>query len=205
VKKFIDESWLVLAMGVVFAFLLAGTQGALRARIEQNEQQELQDAIKAVVPGTIEIDKLAEPVEGHDVYKCSDADGQMLGWAVRGEGSGFVDKIGLVAGLDPSLEQTTGIKVIVSSETPGLGSKITDEGQDAWPNEYDGLDTNREINVVKRKPVAGANEVQAITGATYSSEYVTDIVNTIIKRVRPKLVEESSATMPSAEPVENQE
>jgi len=43
--------------------------------------------------------------------------------------------------------------------------------------------------VEKGPPDPARNQIQAITGATWSSRYVTDIVNEVANRVRPKLAE----------------
>ena len=44
-KKFIDESWLVLLMGICFAILLAFTQTSLQGRIDENRVRALNEAI----------------------------------------------------------------------------------------------------------------------------------------------------------------
>lgn len=180
-KKFIDESWLVLIMGIAFAFLLAGTQTSLSARITENQNRALNEAIALVVPGTASSEEFE--VKERTVFKCLDEQGQLVGWAIQSSGPGFVDKIGLVVGLSADASRITGLKVLQSIETPGLGSKIKGE----WADQYQGLNASSNIDVVKRPVAEGANEVQAITGATWSSRYVTDIVNGVIDEVRPEL------------------
>lgn len=186
-SKFINESWLVLVMGVAFAALLAGTQTSLSARIRANENRALNEAIAQVVPT---VDK-TEPLEidGNLVFKCLDADGQLTGWAIQAEGGGFIDKITLVVGLSADTTKITGMKVVKNTETPGLGNKIDNAVDPEWSKQYNGLDATRELKVEKRPPVKGQNEIQAITGATYSSVYVTDIVNDVNTRIRPKLAD----------------
>ena len=181
-KKFVDESWLVLTMGVVFACLLAGTQTSLSARINENKQKALNEAIAEVVP---ELDHTEElQIDGNTVYKCLGADDQLTGWAVDASGGGFVDKIRAVVGLSPDGTQITGLKVIGNIETPGLGNKIENP---EWTGQYVGLDATRDFSVIKGPRNEANNEISAITGATYSSTYVTDIVNDVINRIRPEL------------------
>lgn len=171
-------------MGIVFAALLAGAQISLTDRIKENQQRALNEAIREVVPGTTttEIIEIEGPARG--IYKCLGDDGQLAGWAVDIDGGGFVDKIRIVAGLDAAGEKLTGIKVIENVETPGLGNKIEDP---EWAGQYQGLDATHEIKMEKRPPIEGQNEIQAITGATWSSRYVTQIVNEVITKVRPEL------------------
>ncbi len=186
-KKFIDESWLVLVLGAVFAVLLAGAQTSFSGRIKENQDRALNEAIGEVVPGT-ERSELV-PIEGYDrnVFKCQGGDGHVAGWAIDAVGLGFADKIRLVIGLSADGATITGLKVIDNVETPGLGNKIAGEGEDAWPEQFRGLKATTKVVRVKQKRNLEHNEIQAITGATISSDAVTKIVNDAIERVRSKL------------------
>ncbi len=191
-KKFVDESWLVLAMGVVFALLLAGTQQVMRPQIDANEQAELMSSIVEVVPD-MDPDSTPEAVEIEgvkaSVYRCAAADGSLAGWAVEAEGTGFIDKISIVVGLTASGDEITGVKTVKHLETPGLGNKIDTKGEENfYPLQYAGKPTVEPMKLVKGE-ATGADEIQAITGATYSSQYVMDIVNRVIEQVVPRLPE----------------
>ena len=183
-KRFIDESWLVLVMGVVFALLLAGTQQAMMPKIQANQEAELAEAITHVVPGTETFE--AVDIEGVEAYRCKDESGELVGWAVVGEGPGFIDTIRLVAGLSPDKGTVLAIKVIQHLETPGLGNKIESVPGNDFPLQFNDKPTGEELKVVKTPPKAD-NEIKAITGATYSSGYVTDIVNQIMLELGPQL------------------
>src|SRR4030042_4312708 len=130
-NKFIDESWLVLVLGAVFAILLAGAQTSFSARSQENQRRALNEAIGEVVPGTARSETVS--IEGYDreVYKCLGEDGRPTGWAIDAAGMGFADKIRLVVGLSPDATTITGLKVIENIETPGLGNKIAGTGPDA--------------------------------------------------------------------------
>ena len=183
-KKFIDESWLVLVMGICFAAMLAGTQTKLQPKIEANEAKALNEAIEKVVPGVASREELT--IAGSRVFKCLDANGQLLGWAVEAAGPGFIDKITVVVGLAPDGSLVNAIKATKHLETPGLGNKIN-EGN-PYPTQYQNKSTATPFVIVKHKPTAD-HEIEAITGATYSSTYVMDIVNDVITRIRPQLAE----------------
>lgn len=190
-KKFIDESWLVVVLGVVFACLLAGTQTSLKGKIEANQAQALNEAIAAVVP---EMDATREPeklvIAGNTVFKCRAADGTVAGWAVDAEGGGFIDKIRLVVGVSPDGGRIVGLKAVQHVETPGLGNKIDTKGaENFYPLQYAGKATEAPLALTKQPPTQ-PNEIQAITGATYSSQYVMDIVNDVLTRVVPQLPKE---------------
>lgn len=202
-KKFVDESWLVLVMGVVFACLLAGTQTAMTPKIRSNETQELMSSIAEVVPQMSptakpeEIDpaKLNLPIadlgiKEVKVYRCVDTAGRLAGWAVDAAGSGFIDRIRLVVGLAPDGQTILGIKAVSHLETPGLGNKIDTKGEENfYPLQYKGLSTSQTLQLVKSGRTQD-NQIQAITGATYSSQYTMDIVNEVIQRIAPLLPRE---------------
>jgi electron transport complex protein RnfG len=190
-SKFIEESWLVLTMGIAFAALLAGTQAAVTERIADNQSAELSAAILEVVPA---MDPASTPekleIAGKEAYRCQAEDGSLAGWAIVNAGGGFIDKIRLVTGLSPDGSEIIGIKVIEHLETPGLGNKIETKGdENPYPLQYAGKSTGGPLELVKG--TAGQpSQIEAITGATYSSQYVMDIVNEITARVLPELPKE---------------
>ena len=66
------------------------------------------------------------------------------------------------------------VSVVSVSDTPGLGTKVQDS---AFLAQFSGK--TDQLNVVKKQPGAD-NEIQAVTGATYSSTGVTEAVNIAI-------------------------
>lgn len=192
-NKFIHESWLVLLMGATFAILLAGAQTTLSGRIKENQERSLNEAITAVVPGTVTTERVEIAAYDRDVFKCLDAEDRMVGWAIEAVGTGFVDQIRLVVGLSPDAAEISGVKVIDNIETPGLGNKIADDGPDTFAGQFRGLQAAAEVDVVKSKPDEAENEVQAITGATISSDSVANIVNEALETVQPELARAGSA------------
>ncbi len=66
------------------------------------------------------------------------------------------------------------ISVVTLGETPGLGTKVQNE---SFLTQYQGK--FGELTVVKKAP-SSDNEVQAVTGATYSSKGVTEAANIAI-------------------------
>ena len=67
------------------------------------------------------------------------------------------------------------VSVVTLGETPGLGTKVNDSGFLSQFNEKSG-----ELTVVKKQP-SSDNEIQAVTGATRSSNGVTMAVNIAIE------------------------
>lgn len=82
--------------------------------------------------------------------------------------NGFGGKIELIVGI--SIDGTlNGYKIIEQNETPGLGSKIT---ENKFKNQFYGLDAhNSNLGLSK-----DGGEIDAITGATISSRAVVEAV-----------------------------
>ena len=83
-------------------------------------------------------------------------------------------------GLDLLVSMTAdgavdGIEVVSITETPGLGTNVNNAD---FLSLFGGIDS--EAVIVKKTPAA-SNEVEAVTGATYSSKGVAAAVNTAIK------------------------
>jgi Na+-translocating ferredoxin:NAD+ oxidoreductase subunit G len=91
--------------------------------------------------------------------------------ALEMSGSGFQSIITLVVALKG--DTISGFKVVSQNETPGLGSRITEE---AFQNQFIGKKVSEGITWVKTGH-AGPSEFDAITGATESSKALTRILN----------------------------
>lgn len=187
-QKFVSESWLVVTLSIVFALLLAGAQTSLQPQIRANQTAELNTAVAEVVPTVATTETFEVKVEDvtYQCFKCLDQGGALTGWVVEATGPGFIDKITLVVGLTPAGDVLTGIKVIQHIETPGLGNKIESKEGNDFPVQFAGKATDTSLEVVKGTARAD-NEIEAITGATWSSRYVTDIVNTVMTDVAAEL------------------
>jgi len=184
--RFIKESWLMIFVSVLSGLAVAGVYRLEKPRIERNELEYLNRAVLAVVPGGQNV----EPVDLGDlgtVYKVLDASGQFVGWGITGQGAGFQGIIKVVVGLDPKAQTITGMTVVEQSETPGLGSNIT---QDHWRSQFAGKAASDPLEVVKGAP-SRPYHIHAITAATISSKAVVSIVNNELARVRQRLAREA--------------
>ncbi len=154
--------------------------------IAENKALELKAAIFEVVPGATVMQEFILPdkdlvvltedvvTNNEIIYGAYDNEGQFVGYAIQGDTPGFQDKIRLLYGYDPKPQRVTGIKVLDSKETPGLGDKIWKD--EAFVANFRSLAVDPPIIVVKGKSEAD-NEVDAITGATISSKAVVKIIN----------------------------
>ena len=98
---------------------------------------------------------------------------ETVGYAVKVSPKGFGGSIDIMVGIDNE-KCVTGISIINISETPGLGSKANDV---KFLSQYEGL--SKDIKVIKGGNASG-NEINAISGATVTSNAVTKGVNDAI-------------------------
>jgi len=165
-------------IGVIAGGLLAGVSEWATPLIEANKKAETEKAIFVVQPEGKSYEKLSADFE---VYKVFDEAKNALGYSLVYEGNGFQGKIRLMVGLTDDLSKITSMEVLEQSETPGLGTKVT---EDPYKGQYKNLVTSPQIEWVKGTPPSKPNEIQAITGATISSKSVVAIVNAGIVRMR---------------------
>ncbi|MCF7741498.1 MAG: FMN-binding protein [Candidatus Marinimicrobia bacterium] len=157
-------------------------------QIEAYRQKVLEQAIYEVLPG---IEKYkTKTIQDTDFYEGLDSSGEKVNVAFKAIGNGFQSEIRVLVGMDTSLTKILGVNLLQQAETPGLGTKISDDPTRDNPNwfmeQFEGIKlANRDIDYVKNtKPDPTSGEIQAITGATISSESVVDIINKAIEKNR---------------------
>lgn len=180
-QNYIVDAWLVILLSLLFGSGLAGVQASLKPRIDANKLGDTLGQISALVPGSTRGEKAT--AGNAVVYKALDGAGATTGWVVPARGQGFADRIELLIGVDTSGTHITGLYVLDQKETPGLGDNITAK---TWRDQYAGKATDKPLVVRKTKPEA-PNEIQAITGATISSDSVTAIANAAVAKFRKDL------------------
>jgi len=192
---------IALVAGVLVVSVVEWT----RPMIEANRAQALQEAVLAVVPDAVEsrafvlTDTGLVPAEqaqadGPLVHAGYDAQGRFTGAALEASGRGYADVIRFLYGYDPECQCILGISVLQSQETPGLGDRIeTDpdfqasfEGLDASLNEQ-GTGLAHPIRAVEPGESDAPGEIDAITGATVSSEAVVDALHDSADDLLPRL------------------
>ncbi len=179
--------------------------------IEDNKQRALEAAVFEVVPGATRLVRLvwrdgvlAPPggdAEGLPVaFAAYDERDVLAGYAVPGSGAGFQDTIELLFGVDPAVQQVTGMYILQSRETPGLGDKIYKDA--GFVANFTDLQIDPGIRLVKDGRTQ-PHEVDAITGATISSRAVVRIINETLADWRPRLTAGVRASASSGVPEES--
>lgn len=157
---------LLLITGIV-ALALAGVNSVTAPMIEKLNEQKIQQAIEAVLPGGgEELDTFTDDTGMVMAVYASDS-----GYAVKVAPQGFGGAIQMMVGVDKE-GKVLGISIISQVETAGLGAVIaakTQKGED-FRSQFVGM--SGELAVDK-----DGGAIEAITSATISSRAVTVGVN----------------------------
>jgi electron transport complex protein RnfG len=185
-KNYLVQAWLVIALAAGFGAALASVQVRLQPIIEDNKTAETYDKIPELVAGPrgkpADKGKTQEFVlpGGRIASQAFSADGEHAGWVLRATGDGFQDRIELLIGLSPDAGRITGLDVLDQKETPGLGSRIKDPP--AFRQQFAGKPTDKPLSVKAKDPTE--TKIVPISGATVSSESVSDIVNQAVREFK---------------------
>lgn len=168
----------MLRLGLVL-FLITAIAGALlgvvyegtKTMIAEKKEAVNQAAYKEVLPEATALEKM-ELADGAseniiEVYKDAAA-----GYAVKVMGSGYGGDMEIAIGLNPEGE-IIAIKIVSSSETAGLGQKASDE---SFKGQYTGKNASMVLEVTKQA-ASSDNQIEAISGATITSDAVTAAIN----------------------------
>lgn len=193
---------IALISGLLVVLVFEWTKPA----IEQNKKEMIERAIFEVIPGATQrrdfvvseqgiVAAEEASSDGYTVYAGYDDNGELIGIAAEGAAQGYADVIRLLYGYSPSCQCVTGMSVLKLAETPGLGDKIITD--DDFVANFDALDArlNAEMSAlanaiatVKSGSKKNPWEIDAISGATISSQAVGKAINDSTQRLLPLIV-----------------
>jgi len=200
VKKTASTFRLVMTLaiaGTLAGLLIVMVNQHTKPIIDKYKAEQLKIAVYEVLPGieryttyylvdgalSLTLPEGAKEAEYKRAYIGYDTSDEIRGVAIsRGE-PGFQDIVQVIFGFDPANGKLTGMKILDSKETPGLGDKIFKD-QVFVDQFFAGPETplvGVKIGAGKGNP----NEIDTITGATISSKVVIDIINHGIEEWMP--------------------
>jgi electron transport complex protein RnfG len=159
-------------IGILSGGLLAFVNGWADPLIKANQKAETEKAIFLVNPEGKSYSKIETKLL--EAYKVLDESNKLIGYSIAREGNGFQGKIRIMIGVSENLESINSIEILEQTETPGLGTKVT---EDPFTSQFKSLETSPVVEWVKAVPPSKPNEIQAVTGATISSKAVVQIIN----------------------------
>ena len=145
---------------LICAAALALTDLLTAEKIAAVERERYLASAAAVLPaGTVLEELVGEDVQG---FVGKDVNGAVVGYAIKTVARGYGGDVGCVVGFDAD-GKIIGLSVSAPDETPGLGSNVQKK---SFTDRFIGMNT---------APALGEN-VDGVTGATYSSRAVADAV-----------------------------
>ena len=146
----------------VLAYVNSLTSGPIAVMKVEKERS----AALAVMPeGVTDVEASSDP----DVFMGKDAAGKVVGYAVKGsDPGGYGGDIVLMVGFKADKRTVVCYKALQSSETPGLGTKLSTP---EFSGQFCGKDVSKGILVKK-----DGGEIEAITSATITSRAVCKAV-----------------------------
>lgn len=194
----------MVSIGLICALIIVLTYQGTQSRIVRLKAEALEKAIFRVIPEMVtkkifQIDLNGHLVETTDetsgttlIYAGYDENGKLAGVAVEASGIGFAGALRVLYGYDPWKQVITGLHVLESKETPGLGDKI--EKDSGFHANFAALDVSlnddfsaprNTITTVKAGHKKNPWEVDGITGATISSRAIGNILAESTRQMVP--------------------
>jgi electron transport complex protein RnfG len=174
-KKIASLGLTLFAVTAVTGFILGVVHDITLEPIRVTQENLKTEALQGALPeadafSPVEIAGSADSII-KDVQEAT-AGGAVSGYCITVAPRGYAGPVELVAGItnDGNLRA---IRILNQSETPGLGAKAAQE------EFYGQFKDAGEIKVIKTKPVS-PGEIQAISGATITSNGVASGVNTAL-------------------------
>lgn len=190
-KSFVYPIIFMSLITAVYAFLLAFLDYSTADQIEFLANTDLQRKILYVFDIPLEsenpekIDKQFEEriqlkdIDGENVYLLEE-NGDIKAYAFPVGGSGLWGSIEGYAGVSSDYSTLLGIEFTSHSETPGLGGRIS---EDWFKEQFRGINLEEsKDNYIIYNPASGGN-VDAITGATLTSQSVREFLNEDISKI----------------------
>lgn len=178
-KEIIKISLILFLITAISACLLGYANSITAPIIAENTRAKQAESMKKVLPDAAEFEEITGASLPDDIsanitslYRAVDANGETVGVCAMTAANGYGGELTMAVGVTDGLT-VSGIDIVSHSETPGLGSKATG---DDFKSQFNGKSGG--INV--QKSGAAGNDINAISGATITSNAVTLSVNSAV-------------------------
>lgn len=173
-KEIVKIGFILFAITAIAALLLSVVNKVTAPVIAENQTEKTFASMRVVMPEAVDFEK--QEISGSstvtEAYSAVNASGEEIGMCVIGTAFGYGGEVKVLTGI--SCGKVTGIDILSHSETPGLGATATN---DDFKNQFIG----KENGIVVSKQNAEENEINAISGATITSNAVTGCVNAALE------------------------
>ncbi len=187
----------MLVITAVFTGILSGIYEITKPTIELNEELSVKKAhlyafnidlpekasaedIERIYDDKIDVEKIGD----EDVYVAKGAGNQADAYGFTFAGGALWGEIEGILVLTPDLKKVVGIDFTEQNETPGLGGRI---GEPEFKEQFRDVELNSDGSPLIYSSSTRPGQVDAITGATLTSNSVLDILNNKIEKIRISL------------------
>lgn len=180
--------FIVIAAGISVVIIIL----ALYWLIVAQQTRTIKQQIFQVLPGSSQLQHLHYSNEAgwqplalntetpDSLYAGYDESGQLVGYAIPGEGKGYEGPVRLLYGVQPKQGQILGLLVMETGETPGWGDKdFEDRG---FVESFQSLPVEPKLVLVDAGAKDLPNEIDGMTGATITSEAIVQTLNAMNRR-----------------------
>ncbi|MDH3590016.1 MAG: FMN-binding protein, partial [Gammaproteobacteria bacterium] len=212
----------IVGIGMLCALLIVGVYAATAERIAKNEAEALRQAVAAVMPAATRLRSITIDANGKiaDINATEislpafigyDDNGTLVGAAITAAGMGYQDTIQVIYAYSFDAAAIVGMRVLQSLETPGLGTKI--ETDPAFIANFEKLDVSlnaggdglaHPVVTVPHGTKEHPWQIDAITGATVSSDAIGRLLDNSAQRWVPVLAGNTVQLRRETAPAETQ-
>ena len=192
-----------LNLVIVAAFsgaVLAAVFSVADPMIQANKAKELKESIFKVLPEAKDfkmLEKELGPKEKFTLYLGVDEARKPVGVAFKADGGGFQGNVGVMVGLDLDYLKLKNIEILDQLETPGLGDRIREA---SFKDQFKGVEVQPKVEYIKYRKPEKPNQIQAITGATISSDAVVKNINNAIAKLMKNFPKEDLMKVDTSAP-----
>jgi len=169
VKEILRVGIILFVITAVSAALLAFANKVTAPVIAENDRIKTEKAMQTIFEAADSFEKVEINAEGIVEAYVAKSGADVAGACVVSEAYGYGGAVRVLTGVT-SDGDVTGIDILSHSETPGLGAEAT---KPEFKDQYKG----KTAGVSNVKADAGENEINAMSGATITSNAVTKAVN----------------------------
>lgn len=175
-KAILIPTLVLFLVALIVTAALAGTNMLTAEKIAANSAEEAAQSRLIVLPAAQEFEGAGENNEEYYIGKNSN--GETVGYVFTTESSGYGGKVSVMTGMDND-GKVTGVTILSHNETPGLGANAEKESfrQQYIDHAVGGQPFER---IKSGEPSDG--QILAMTGATITSDAVTNSVNLAIEK-----------------------
>lgn len=176
-KEILNPTISLFLICLIVTLLLSCTNLLTKNSIELQKVKKDESAKKIVLPLAVTFE---EKKYSDITYSIgTNADGKLVGFTFNTTSKGYGGTIEVMTGISAD-SKITGVTILSQNETPGLGANITN---DNFINQFY-RDIPQDGFKIKKGNAQNNNEINAITGATISSNAVNDAINEAITQYR---------------------